>query len=202
MLASMCVRSCDRSRSMQRWLGAWTGFGVRKREILRTGETFRIDLAQDYRVHPAVDLLPGARVLALVDIVTNKVAALLDRRSVQDYADVDRLLAAGWPPRSLAGIAVGVRPDLSSDAMASVLRSAGEIPEEAFVEIGVDPAGLDGRLLHAAAELSLRQDLVSRIDTLCKAPPVATRGEDRCCPAVDLSRVSRETDRCMGPEHG
>lgn len=113
------------------------------------GRQVDVDLAQDARMLPAVQLAVGA-VLHPDELAADKTLALFGRGAARDLVDVDAL-ADRYGHARLLELAAAKDPGFDAAVFADALGYAAARPAQAFAELGVDEQGAAGLQQRTAA---------------------------------------------------
>jgi len=106
------------------------------------GRQVDVELAQDARMLPAVQLAVGA-VLHPDELAADKTLALFGRGAARDLVDVDAL-AGRFGRARLLELAAAKDPGFDAAVFADALGYAAARPAQAFAELGVDEQGAAG----------------------------------------------------------
>jgi len=113
------------------------------------GRQVDVELAQDARMLPAVQLAVGA-VLHPDELAADKTLALFGRGAARDLVDVDAL-AGRYGHARLLELAAAKDPGFDAAVFADALGYAAARPAQAFAELGVDEQGTAGLQERTAA---------------------------------------------------
>lgn len=147
------------------------------------GRRVDVELAQDARMLPAVQLAVGA-VLHPDELAADKTLALFGRGAARDLVDVDAL-AGRYGHVRLLELAAAKDPGFDAAVFADALDYAAARPAQAFAELGIDEQGAAGLRERAAA---WRSELATDPDTNIPSNPIAPND-----PAVAPERDEEKT---------